>query len=100
MAGMTWMVAPGPTGLARLAGARPEVDPARIEVVACHRLTEDAEVRILFRQAAVAADPVIAAVMRPPHRRMPVGHEAARIGRRERDVPDSERVARVGDHRE
>ena len=51
-------------------------------------------------EPGVAADPAVAAVVRPPHGRLAIGHVAAAVVAVERDRPDRPRIAWVGDHRE
>ena len=84
-----------------LSGARPEVDPDRVELVAGHRLAEHrrggrrcwgspAAPRIQWSPASWVRQTAA----------LPVGHEPALLGRGQRDHPGRQRVARVGDHRE
>jgi len=76
-----------------LAGARAEVVAGRVVPVARHSVAQDAEVRVLLREAVRETLPARARVLRPPHRRLTVGHRAA-MARIERD--DMEGVAVVG----
>src|SRR5688572_26728873 len=83
-----------------LARARPEVDADRVAVVVCHRLAQHADERVLLWQPVARPDPRVAAVVRAPDGRRGAGHQASLLGIRERDVPDGQRVARMGRHHE